>query len=135
MKYLPKDGVTKPEIKNKGGRPRKEIDFKRFETLCKIQCTKYEICAVLDIDDKTLDRRVKEHYLTSFSETYKKYSEGGKTSLRRMLFIHAKKNPATAIFLSKNLLGYRDQPDVNDLELDGVVIVETKEEKKIIGAK
>ena len=35
-------------------RPRKKINKKQFESLCAIQCTKEEICDILDISEKTL---------------------------------------------------------------------------------
>ncbi len=119
-----------PERK-KAGRPRKEIDFKVFEGLCFLQCTKSEICSALSVDNNTLDRRIKEHYKDDFSNTYKKFSEGGKISLRRTLFDHAKKSAAVAIFLSKNLLGYRDQPEQTTAQLDGVIIVDPETEKPV----
>jgi len=108
----------------KAGRPRKEIDFKIFENLCFIQCTKSEICSALGIDEGTLDRRLKEQYKANFSVIYKKFSEGGKISLRRLLWDHAKKSAATAIFLSKNMLGMRDQPEQIMEQVDGLKIIE-----------
>ena len=121
LNFIEGENVT--DLK-KGGRPRKEIDFNLFQRLCKVQCTQSEICSILNIDDKTLTKRLREHYKMSFSEAYKKYSENGKTSLRRILFSHAKKNPATAIFLSKNLLGYRDAPEITMEQVDGLRIIE-----------
>ena len=115
--------------KRKAGRPRKEIDFKIFENLCFLQCTKSEICSALGVDNNTLDRRLKEHYKDDFSNIYKKYSENGKISLRRILHEHAKKNPATAIFLSKNLLGYRDQPEATAEKVDGIILIDPDEPK------
>lgn len=53
-------------------RPRKEIDSKQFEALCKIQCTQAEICDVLDVTDKTLTRWCRETYSLGFSDIYKK---------------------------------------------------------------
>ena len=119
--------TTKP--KGKAGRPRKEIDYKIFENLCFLQCTKSEICSALGVDNNTLDRRLKEHYKDDFSNIYKKYSENGKISLRRILHEHAKKNPATAIFLSKNLLGYRDQPEATAEKVDGIILIDPDEPK------
>ena len=118
---------TTPKPKGKAGRPRKEIDYKIFENLCFLQCTKSEICSALGVDNNTLDRRLKEHYKDDFSNIYKKYSENGKISLRRILHEHAKKNPATAIFLSKNLLGYRDQPEVSSETVEQVTFLAPKE--------
>ena len=112
-----------PERK-KAGRPRKEIDFKVFEGLCFLQCTKSEICSALSVDEGTLDRRLTEHYKDNFSVVYKKFSEGGKISLRRTLFDHAKKSAAVAIFLSKNMLGMRDQPEQTMEQVDGLRIIE-----------
>jgi len=114
----------------KAGRPRKEINFKDFENLCFMQCTKSEILSFLGIDNNTLDRRLKEHYKTDFSTVYKKFSENGKISLRRILLRHAEKNPATAIFLSKNLLGYKDQPEVTSGQVDGIILIDPDEPKK-----
>ena len=124
-----KDTAT-ATAKNKGGRPRKEIDFDLFEKLCNIQCTQSEICSVLGVDDKTLTARLHEKYNLSFSELFKRHSENGKTSLRRTLFEHAQKNPATAIFLAKNLLGYRDQPEVTAEKVDGIILVDPEEKPK-----
>ncbi len=118
-----------PERK-KAGRPRKEIDFKVFEGLCFLQCTKSEICSALSVDEGTLDRRLKEHYKDNFSVVYKKFSEGGKISLRRTLFDHAKKSAAVAIFLSKNMLGMSDQPEVTAQQVDGIILIDPDEQKE-----
>lgn len=96
---------------NKGGRPKKEIDVKMFETMCGIQCTKDEICDILDIDEKTLTRWCKETYEMGFSEIYKKKSATGKMSLRRMQFKLAEKHPAMAIWLGKQILNQKDSVD------------------------
>ena len=92
-------------------RPKKEIDSKIFESLCKLQCTEAEICSFLEVSDKTLSAWCKRTYNESFSETYKKKSEGGKISLRRAQFRLAEKNAAMAIFLGKQYLGQSDNPE------------------------
>ena len=33
-------------------------DFEQFEALCRIQCSKADICAVMDVSEKTLDRLI-----------------------------------------------------------------------------
>ena len=93
-------------------RPKKKIDFEQFEELCKIQCTEAEICNVLKVTDKTLNRILKEEYGDGFSETYKKFADFGKSSLRRTQFDLAKKNAAMAIWLGKQYLGQKDYQDV-----------------------
>lgn len=114
--------------KNKGGRPKIEWNakqWKQFETLCAIQCTQEEICAVMGVTDKTLTRLLKEHYDDSFSEIYKSKSASGKASLRRIQFDIAKKGNATmAIFLGKNYLGQTDKQDIDIDSTTAVTFVE-----------
>lgn len=95
--------------KKKAGGQRKEIDYRMFEELCKIQCTKQEICDVFQIDEKTLTARCKERYGMSFSDVQKEYKAHGMASLRRYQFSLAKKSAAMGIFLGKQYLGQKDQ--------------------------
>lgn len=95
--------------KNKGGRPKKQIDQEQFEKLCELQCTQEEICGWFDVTDKTLTSWCKATYRSSFSEIYNKKREKGKISLRRAQFQLAQKNAAMAIFLGKNYLGQTDR--------------------------
>lgn len=92
-------------------RPRKEIDSKIFENLCKLQCTREEICSFLDVTDKTLETWCKRTYGECFSLVFAKKREGGKISLRRAQFRLAEKNAAMAIFLGKQYLGQSDNPE------------------------
>lgn len=89
-------------------RPKKEIDVKMFESMCAYQCTKDEICGILDIDEKTLTRWCKDTYNMGFSDIYKKKCQVGLMSLRRYQFKLAEKYPAMAIFLGKQYLGQKD---------------------------
>lgn len=95
-------------------RPRKEIDSKIFENLCKLQCTREEICSFLDVTDKTLETWCKRTYGECFSLVFAKKREGGKISLRRAQFRLAEKNAAMAIFLGKQYLGQSDNPERSD---------------------
>lgn len=103
------------------GRPKKEFKREIFENLCHIQCPKHEICSVLDIDNDTLDRMIMDEYQDTFSNVYKKYSDGGKMSLRRTQFKLSEKNTAMAIWLGKQMLGQRDI--VENFNNDRVIIV------------
>lgn len=103
-------------------RPKKEFNKNSFEELCRIQCTKSEICSVLDIDDETLNRMIKDEYDSSFSDIYKKYSEDGKMSLRRWQRNAAQKgNASLLIWLGKQDLGQRDI--VENVNNDRVIII------------
>ena len=93
--------------KRKVGRPKIQIDYETVEKLAHIQCTKTEIANFLGCSVDTLDRDA------NFEVYYKKGLDGGKMSLRRMQFKLAEKNSAMAIFLGKQYLGQKDNPDEN----------------------
>ena len=99
-------------MENKGGRPKKQIDKNMFETMCGIQCTKDEICAILDLDEKTLTRWCNDTYGMGFSDIYKNKSQVGKMSLRRIQYKLAEKNPTMAIWLGKQYLNQRDRQEI-----------------------
>ena len=96
-------------IESKMGRPRKPIDWKEFEKLCFIQCTHDEIASFCEVAKSTLYERAEREYGENFPTVYKRFSEGGKSSLRRDQFAMAKKNCSMAIWLGKQYLGQRDK--------------------------
>ena len=73
---------TFPTTPNKGGRPRKELNQDTFERLCEIQCTLTETAGVLLVSEDTVERWCERTYDLGFAECFKKFSAGGKTSLR-----------------------------------------------------
>ena len=102
------------EEKDKGGRPETIIEQSMFEALCKIQCIKNEICAVLNCDEKTLTKWCKKTYGEGFSDTYKKKSQSGHASLRRNQWKAAEGgNTTMLIWLGKQYLGQKDSQDLN----------------------
>lgn len=104
------------QIKQKQSTIKKET----FEGLCAIQCTREEICGVLNVSKDTLLRWCKQTYGTDFETIYQQKKQNGKASLRRNMFRQAEKNPTMAIWLSKQHLGMRDSfPDeVNYTEVN-----------------
>lgn len=96
---------------NNVGRPRKEIKKDLFEKLCQIQCTKNEMASVFDVSTDTIERWVKREYGENFENTYKKHSAVGKMSLRRLQFRLAENSVPMAIFLGKQYLGQKDNPE------------------------
>src|SRR5580698_6652777 len=87
-------------------RPEAKIDLSELEKLCGMQCTDEEIAAFFGVSTRTVERRRK---VQKFSEIMDNAKAKGRISVRRSLFrMAAKDNVAAAIFLSKNLLGYRD---------------------------
>jgi hypothetical protein len=93
----------------KMGRPKKEIDKEKFESMCAYQCTLEEICAFLGVTDKTLNTWCRKTYGVTFSEVFKQKREMGKMSLRRKQWKLADKSASMAIFLGKQYLGQTDK--------------------------
>jgi hypothetical protein len=112
------------------GRPRKPIDWKQFDYLCKAQCTLEEIAGFFDCDVKTIETAVKNKFGETFSSYYAKKSEGGKSSLRRAQWKAALAgNPTMLIWLGKQKLGQRDKQEVTGVDggpIKQEVLVERK---------
>jgi exoribonuclease R len=113
-------GVTKrPKAEGETGAKIKDIDFRDFEKCCQMQCTQEEIAGWFEIDEETLVRRVTEHYNKSFSEVYKKYSAGGKCSLRRRQFRRAQNGDRVMmIWLGKQYLGQSEKVEQKVTEIN-----------------
>lgn len=118
--------IEKP--KNKGGRPRKEIDYDTFEKLCQLLPTAAEVASFFGISVDSLDTRLKEKYKLGYSDCLKRFGESAKLSMRRNLMELSKRNAAVAIFLAKNYLGLKDQTDDNESMIDDIVFEEYEEE-------
>ena len=87
-------------------RPKSKIDLAELEKLCAMQCTDEEIAAFFCVSTRTIERRRK---VQRFNDVMEQARSKGRVSVRRNLFrLAAGGNVAAAIFLAKNLLGYRD---------------------------
>lgn len=111
---------------SKMGRPLIEISQETFEELCKIQCTLSEVASVLRCSPDTIERWCKRIYQATFADTYKKFAEDGKSSLRRAQMKTALDGNATMqIWLGKQILGQQDKvvvqitPEQADNLIDG----------------
>ena len=99
-------------------RPRKKINKKQFESLCAIQCTKEEICDILDISEKTLNNWCKEQYDVGFSLVFQQKRSLGKTSLRRSQWKLAESgNSSMQIWLGKQILKQSDNAIQDEIRL------------------
>ncbi len=89
------------ETKNKGGRPKLQLNEEQIIALAKIHCTMEEIAAVMGCSISTLQR--------NFDMAIKKGKEQGKTSLRRYMWKAAEKGSVPMmIWLSKQILDMRE---------------------------
>lgn len=94
-------------------RPKIEIDFEQFKGLCSMQCTLEEIASFFRCSEDTVERWCKRELKEGFADAYKKYSAGGKISLRRWQFKMAEHNCSMAIWLGKQWLGQREVTDLS----------------------
>ena len=98
-------------------RPKVKIDLAELEKLCGLQCTDAEIAAFFGVSTRTIVRRRR---VQKFNESMENARAKGRVSVRRALFKLANAgNVAAAIFLSKNLLGYRDVVNTEHTGLAG----------------
>ena len=109
-----------------------EEDWRKFQELCKMQCEKDEICGVLGVTEKVLDRQIKEHLNCEFDSIFNVLSAPGKICLRRYQFRMAKTSPQMAIFLGKNYLGQRDSFDDKNQSHAPLGIVEKIKELVVV---
>lgn len=125
-----------PNNKN-GGRPKKPIDWKEAEKLCRIQCSEQEMADWFHVSVDTLARRLKEEKGQSFKEFFELYRVGGKIALRRNMFKMSEKHPSMAIFLAKNWLGMKDSHELSGRDGEPIkteIIVSTETAKKLTKA-
>jgi hypothetical protein len=122
-----------------GGRPHAVIDPIQLEGICALQCTDEEVAAFFRVTQKTIQRRKQnpkrlqltddkgETFTGTFAEIMERGKARGRVSVRRALFSIAASGKhgcaAAAIFLSKNLLGYRDVQEVTGPN-GGALVVE-----------
>ena len=98
-------------------RPEAKIDLGELEKLCTMQCTDEEVAAFFGVSTRTVERRRQNK---QFSEIMDRARAKGRVSVRRNLFrLSNAGNIAATIFLSKNLLGYRDVVNTEHTGLAG----------------
>lgn len=92
------------ETKNKGGRPKKEINYDLVESLAGIFCTQEEIANIIGVSLRTLQRDER------FGVIYKQSMESAKSSLRRFQFKSAQNGSVPMqIWLGKQYLGQEEK--------------------------
>jgi hypothetical protein len=107
------------------GRKAVHIDLVELEKLSALQCTDEEVAAFLHVTVRTIERRRQQQ--PAFAAAMDRGRAKGRISVRRTLHAQAAQGSvAAAIFLAKNLLGYRDVhrnehsgPDGSPIAIDG----------------
>ena len=107
------------------GRKAVRIDLVELEKLSAMQCTDEEVAAFFHVKVRTIERRRQRQ--PAFAAAMERGRAKGRISVRRTLHSQAAQGSvAAAIFLAKNLLGYRDVrrnehsgPDGGPIPIDG----------------
>jgi hypothetical protein len=99
--------------KGEGGRPKlPEIDWPELERMMTVQNTEEDIAYILGMSVDTLCRRINEKYGVTFAELYQQKKRTGKSVLRKQMWnLMIKGSVPMAIWMSKNWLGMRDNPE------------------------
>ena len=117
-----KIATKKTQSSNGVGRPKILLDVKKIAELSKLQCTLEEIAAVMGVHRATLMR--------NYAQIIDDNREVGKTSLRRSMWKKAlnKDNTNMQIWLSKNVLGYKDKIESKNITEPLPLIIDGKAE-------
>ena len=104
------------------GRPRITLDIEILKKLASIGCPTYEIASPLGVSARTLER--------NYAEIIDTHREKGKASLRKKMWDKAvkKDNTNMQIFLSKNVLGYKERVETQNITEPLPLIIDGKAE-------
>jgi len=112
------------QLPKKAGRPTKEINWEEFEKILLFLPTLAEVSSYFGVSERTFQRAIKRKYNEHYDALLKRFGERTKISLRRNMLRMSENNASMAIFLAKNLLNMRDQPEQIMEQVDGLKIIE-----------
>lgn len=103
--------MSEEKKKTGPGRPKLELDVEMITRLAELQCNIVEIAFVMGCSHDTIERHYRDAVELGRAQ--------GKIKLRRAMFRNATENDNATIqiWLSKNLLGYTDQPQSDEASL------------------
>jgi hypothetical protein len=114
LKKLPK---PEAKLKNKGGRPKINIDLNLLAKLGNAGCTAIECAAYIGCSTQTITNHLQSKYHISFLEFIKEKDAQGRALLKLAQFQAAiKDKPIMQIWQGKNRLGQSDiqQPNIHE---------------------
>lgn len=113
-------------------RPRVEIDQTQLEGLCRMNPTLKDVAAFFGVSEDTIERRCKEFGYESFADARGQNMVHTRLKLiRKALEMADKGNTAMMIFALKNLCGWTDKLETNDLGEKRISITISKEEEAL----
>lgn len=102
--------------KNKGGRPRKEIDWKLLNGVLQYGASLIDCSDLCEVSEDLIQIRIKEKYKCTFTEyRKKKMAKIRLTLLQKQIEVAKNGSVPMLIFLGKNYLGQSDNPTIDDL--------------------
>lgn len=102
---------------NTRGPAPKEIDWKLFNKLCEFQCTQREIADALGISVDTLERGCLRFFGMKLADVWEQKKGLGRARLRKIQWNLAPVSAGMAIFLGKQMLGQRNEPENDPVQL------------------
>jgi hypothetical protein len=94
------------------GRPPKEIDMNKLESLMRFRPDKGDIAAFFQVSPDTIERRIKEWCGLTFTELRDEQMTHTKLGLTQEALLRAKKSDTILIFCLKNLCGWSNGPEI-----------------------
>ena len=99
------------------GRPKKEIDQKKFEELCTLPLKQQQICNILSVDHKTLSGWCRRTYGKPYLEVFcEKQDVGVEDIVKAQKDLALKGNATMLIWLGKVQCGQSEKPSVDVAE-------------------
>jgi hypothetical protein len=100
--------------KSSAKRPRPYVvDQEILAAYCQVGATQEEVCAILDIDEETLQGACKRQFGCAFPEFFKKHFNKTKLSLRRkQVQLALEGHPSMLIWLGKSFLNQSERHEV-----------------------
>lgn len=99
-------------ITSKMGRPLVHIDWEKVKEYCQLGCPATEVAACIGVSYTTLVERCQLELKKTFSELRQECLEKGNKEIRRLqVELAHEKDRTMLVWLGKNRLGQRDQPE------------------------
>jgi phosphate-selective porin len=116
-------------------KPRIEVDQEQFEALCRLNPTLKDAAAFFKCSIDTIEQRSKDFGYETFADARDKNMAHTRFRLiRKALHMAESGNTAMMIFALKNLCGWSDKFESNDVEGTERKIITTSEAVQIINA-
>lgn len=101
-------------MSNRGPEP-KTINWELFHKLAEFQCTQREIADALSVSVDTLERACERELGVKLADLWEQKKGAGRARLRKIQWNLAPQSAGMAIFLGKQLLGQKNEPEHDPL--------------------